>query len=94
MTNTGFPTIPFTPANAFADKFSWGYQVLGRLDYTSAFAGINMSPSLAYSHDVQGNTPLPLGNFVTAPAVFFVGPVFGPDGTLYLLDNDLGTVRK
>ena len=65
MTNTGFPTIPFTPANAFADKFSWGYQVLGRLDYNSVFAGINMSPAIAYSHDVQGNTPLPLGNFIT-----------------------------
>jgi len=65
MTNTGFPTIPFTPANAFADKFSWGYQAFARLDYTSVFAGVNMSPSVAFSHDVEGNTPLPLGNFVT-----------------------------
>ncbi len=64
MTNTGFPTIPYTPASAFADKFSWGYQALGRLDYTSVFAGVNMSPTVAFSHDVEGNTPLPLGNFV------------------------------
>ena len=64
MTNTGFPTIPFTPANAFADKFSWGYQLLGRLDYNNVFAGVNMSPTLAFSHDVEGNTPLPLGNYV------------------------------
>ena len=64
MIATGFPTIPYTQANAFADKFSWGYQLLARLDYPSLFAGVNMSPSIAYSHDVQGNTPLPLGNYV------------------------------
>ena len=64
MVATGFGTIPFTQASAFADKFSWGYQLFGRLDYTSLFAGVNVSPSIAYSHDVEGNTPLPLGNFV------------------------------
>ena len=65
MVNTGFGTIPPTPASAFADSFSWGYQVLGRLDYNSLFAGVNFSPSIAFSHDVNGNTPLPLGNYVT-----------------------------
>jgi hypothetical protein len=65
MVNTGFGTIPPTPASAFADSFSWGYQILARLDYNNVFAGINMSPSIAFSHDVTGNTPLPLGNFVS-----------------------------
>ena len=64
MVNTGFGTIPPTPASAFADSFSWGYQILAKLDYTSVFAGVNISPSLAFSHDVKGNTPLPLGNFI------------------------------
>ena len=64
MVNTGFGTIPPTPASAFADSFSWGYQILAKLDYTSVFAGVNLSPSLAFSHDVKGNTPLPLGNFI------------------------------
>ncbi|MDB6169458.1 MAG: hypothetical protein JWM88_2322 [Verrucomicrobia bacterium] len=64
MTNTGFGTIPATPSRAFADKFSWGYQILARLDYNNVFAGVNLSPSIAFSHDVKGNTPLPLGNFV------------------------------
>ena len=65
MVNTGFGAIPATPYSAFADSFSWGYQVLAKLDYNSLFAGVNVSPSVAFSHDVSGNTPLPLGNFVS-----------------------------
>lgn len=48
---------------AFADRFSWGYQLLGRLDYNNVFAGVNASPLLIFAHDVNGNTPIPLGNF-------------------------------
>jgi hypothetical protein len=64
MLATPFPTIPSTPLGAFADKFSWGYQVLGRLDYNNVFPNVNMQPTLAFTHDVRGNTPLPLGNYV------------------------------
>jgi hypothetical protein len=64
MLATGNAALPTTPYSAFADKFSWGYQVLGRLDYNSLFAGVNVSPTVAFTHDVKGNTPLPLGNFV------------------------------
>jgi Protein of unknown function (DUF1302) len=68
MNNTasaGSAPLPATPLDAFADRFSWGYQVLGRLEYNNLFAGVNFSPALAFVHDVQGNTPLPLGNFVS-----------------------------
>lgn len=54
---------PSDPLDAFADKFSWGYQLVGRLDYNNAFLGMNVSPLLVFAHDVSGNTPLPLGNF-------------------------------
>jgi hypothetical protein len=64
MVAGGFPTIPATPGDAFADKFSWGYQVLGRLDYNGILPNINMTPSVAFTHDVHGNTPLPLGNYI------------------------------
>jgi hypothetical protein len=64
MTNTGFGTIPATPESAFADPFSWGYQVYGKLDYNNVFAGVNVSPSIAFAHDVKGVTPLPLGNYI------------------------------
>jgi hypothetical protein len=63
MVNTG-SSLPGTPLEAFADDLSWGYQLLARLDYNNLFRGVNLSPSLAFVHDVRGNTPLPLGNFV------------------------------
>jgi hypothetical protein len=64
MNGAGFPTFPATNDRAFADKFSWGYQVLGRLEYNNVFPNVNMTPSVAFTHDVGGTTPLPLGNYI------------------------------
>ncbi len=64
MNGAGFPQFAATPESAFADKFSWGYQLLARLDYNNVFPNVNMQPSLAFAHDVNGNTPLPLGNYI------------------------------
>jgi hypothetical protein len=36
---------------------SWGYRARARLDYPNVFAGINLAPNLAWSHDVDGNGP-------------------------------------
>lgn len=52
------------PAHGFADRFSWGYRFVTRLDYTNALFSMNLSPTLQFAHDVNGNTPLPLGNFI------------------------------
>ena len=48
----------------FATQTSWGYRIRGRLDYNNFFAGWNMSPSFAFSHDVKGITPAPISNFL------------------------------
>ncbi|MCW5548003.1 MAG: DUF1302 domain-containing protein [Opitutaceae bacterium] len=64
MVTSGNGNLPATPSNRFADSFSWGYQIAARLDYNNAFAGVNMSPSIAFVHDAGGTTPLPLGNFI------------------------------
>ncbi len=64
MNSAGFSTVPATPTAAFADDLSWGYQLLARLDYNNLFSGVNLAPSVAFTHDVRGNTPLPLGNFI------------------------------
>lgn len=64
MALTGNGAYAAEPASAFADDFSWGYQLLGKLDYNNLFAGVNVSPSIGFTHDVSGNTPLPLGNYV------------------------------
>ena len=64
------------PASAFANKFSWGYQLVGRLDYNNAYKGVNISPLLVFTHDVTGNTPLPLGNFLHGRKTFTIGAEF------------------
>lgn len=66
----------YEDAAAFADKFSWGYQLVARLDYNNAFKGINVSPLVLFSHDVSGNTPLPLGNFREGRKTFTAGADF------------------
>jgi len=57
----------------FADATSWGYRIVGRLNYDNVFAGINLAPRIAWRHDVSGNTPLPLGNFVEGRKAVTVG---------------------
>lgn len=51
-------------ANLFPDAFAWGYRLVGKLDYSNLFAGINVSPKVIFSHDVEGITPDPLFLFV------------------------------
>ncbi|WP_371372395.1 DUF1302 domain-containing protein [Thalassotalea aquiviva] len=53
-----------TETNPFPDDFAWGYRVLAKLDYNDVFWGINMSPRVVFSHDVEGITPDPLFLFV------------------------------
>lgn len=36
---------------------SWGYRMSASLDYSNIFAGINLSPEIAWSHDVEGYGP-------------------------------------
>lgn len=64
------------PSSAFATKFSWGYQLVGRLDYNNAFAGVNVSPLVLFAHDVSGNTPLPMGNFLEGRKTLTTGADF------------------
>jgi hypothetical protein len=43
--------------DGFATKFSWGYRAAARLEYSNALLGGNVSPRLAFSHDVKGVGP-------------------------------------
>ncbi|MFN2361886.1 MAG: DUF1302 domain-containing protein [Marinobacter sp.] len=49
--------------DGFVTSFSWGYRTRLVWDYPSAIAGINLSPQLSWSHDVQGYGPQPGGAF-------------------------------
>lgn len=56
---------PFqAPRSAFADAFSWGYRVVGRISYESVLPGVSVQPLFIWMHDISGNAPGPAGNFV------------------------------
>ena len=56
---------PQTLDHGFPTQFSWGYRVAARADYNSVFGGsFNVSPRIAFNHDVNGITPGPGGNFL------------------------------
>lgn len=57
--------------DGFTDDFSWGYRVRAGLEYTDVLAGINLTPNMAWSHDVKGTSPAP--NFVEDRIALSVG---------------------
>jgi hypothetical protein len=63
----------YEPASAFADANSWGYRAVYRLDYNNAVGAVNLSPRLAWAHDVNGTTPGPGGNFLEGRRAVTVG---------------------
>lgn len=48
----------------FATDLSAGYRIVTRWEYYDAFAGVNVTPRLVFSHDVHGYTPAPISNFM------------------------------
>ncbi|MCL6271421.1 DUF1302 domain-containing protein [Sansalvadorimonas sp. 2012CJ34-2] len=40
--------------DGFVTTDSWGYRLLGMLEYNNVFAGVNLKPRVAYAHDVNG----------------------------------------
>ena len=43
---------------------SWGYRARIVGQYNDVFSGVNLSPVLSWSHDVEGVAPAPGGNFI------------------------------
>lgn len=52
------------PQNRFADPFSWGFRLAGKLDYPNLIGSWTVSPKLTWQQDVRGTSPGPGGNFV------------------------------
>ncbi|CCQ11832.1 FIG067310: hypothetical protein [Pseudoalteromonas luteoviolacea B = ATCC 29581] len=50
--------------NPFPTATSWGYRLIAKGDYNNLFAGVNFSPRIVFSHDVNGTTPDPMFLFV------------------------------
>lgn len=60
----GIRLNPTYQASGFATRWSYGYRILGKADYQNLIPGIQVSPQLAFFHDVGGTAPLPTGQFV------------------------------
>ncbi len=43
--------------DGFYTRNSWGYRLRASLEYNNVFAGVNLTPNLAWSHDVEGYGP-------------------------------------
>ncbi|MFR0693559.1 DUF1302 domain-containing protein [Enterobacterales bacterium AE_CKDN230030158-1A_HGKHYDSX7] len=53
----------YCDSDGFTTTDSWGYRMRAIWDYNSVFAGVNLKPNVAWSHDVDGYSPGPGGNF-------------------------------
>ncbi len=60
-------------AEHFATSTSWGYRLVGRLDYDSLIGPWNVAPRFAWADDVNGVSPGPGGLFVEGRQAFTFG---------------------
>lgn len=50
--------------NYYPTSGAWGYKMRFSGDYDDVIAGINLRPTISFSHDVYGTTPTPIANFL------------------------------
>lgn len=53
----------FCNNDGFITTTSWGYRARASLDYPNALAGVNLQPSISWSHDVRGYAPAQSAGF-------------------------------
>src|SRR4029077_7299655 len=52
---------------------AWGYRLIGQMTYNSVLGGLNLSPRIAFTQDVDGVTPAPTSTFLEGRKVFVAG---------------------
>ncbi|SEK22615.1 Protein of unknown function [Atopomonas hussainii] len=60
----------------YTTAWSWGYAARANLTYSSLLPGIEVTPSLAWRHDVNGNAPSPAPQFVEGRQAITLGLSF------------------
>lgn len=70
---TGAFRNPQTQIDGFATPYSWGYRLAARADYNNVFGAYNLSPRVAFNHDVSGISPGPGGQFIEGRKSYTVG---------------------
>jgi len=64
---------PYEQPEHFADDFSWGYRIVGRLTYNNAIGAWSLAPRFSWAHDPHGITPGPGGSFIAGRMAASVG---------------------
>jgi len=64
---------PFEEPEHFADDFSWGYRIVGRLTYNNAIGAWSLAPRFSWQQDVSGVTPGPGGSFIEGRKALSIG---------------------
>ncbi|MEH6345642.1 MAG: DUF1302 domain-containing protein [Bermanella sp.] len=59
----GFFDQPENSNEGFVTESAWGYRTLIIGEYSDVFSGINLKPSLAWNHDVEGSSPTNTSGF-------------------------------
>ena len=59
----GFFDQPENNNQGFVTESSWGYRTLIEGEYSDVFSGINLKPSIAFNHDVEGYSPTNTSGF-------------------------------
>lgn len=70
---TGAFRNPQTQVDGFATSFSWGYRLAARADYNNVLGSFNVSPRIAFNHDVSGISPGPGGQFIEGRKSYTIG---------------------
>lgn len=52
---TGGALVNYCHNDGYVTRTAWGYRTRAMLRYNDVFAGVNLRPSLAWSHDVRGH---------------------------------------
>ncbi|MDW8480145.1 MAG: DUF1302 domain-containing protein [Xanthomonadales bacterium] len=65
---------PVTQVGGFPTRSSWGYRTVVRADYNNVWnTPVNLSPRIAFNHDVNGISPGPGGNFIQGRKALTLG---------------------
>ena len=67
----GRAEVPYEASGTTND--SWGAQVYMLATYNSVIGGLNLTPRISYSHDIQGTTPAPISTYLEGRSVFSLG---------------------
>ncbi|MFK7886027.1 MAG: DUF1302 domain-containing protein [Gammaproteobacteria bacterium] len=57
----------------FPTATSYGYRLLGLLEYNNAIGPVNLIPNFSFQHDVRGTSPGPGGNFLEGRKALTLG---------------------